>query len=278
MMTYHKSSKWQFFNGLTGDLEQELWPLFRFALLMMFKLSLGSYHRIDNCCNQMTDLSKLRWADFEINGGELYNNFKTGAQNAISKLSENFLSTANLRLGHEVTKINWQTEEVQVFVKCKTSQEFYLGHSVFITCSIGVLQHSMNMFSPPLPEKTAEAIKLTGFGPLTKIFLEWETPWWPTEGFRGYQLLWPNEFINCCDDTYENAPDEMKTKVAQTWVKSITGFDPVLDNPNVLLGWLGGPEAVYVETVDDKIVGDKCVEILRQFTGEKVPPPKSVLV
>ena len=242
----------------------------------MFDLGLDSYHRIDNCCNQMTDLSKLRWPDFEINGGELYNNFKNGAQNAISKLSETFVST--LRLGHEVMKINWETEEIQVFVKFNTEQRFYVGHSVLITCSVGVLQHSMNIFSPPLPVKIAEAIKLTGFGPLTKIFLQWESPWWPTEGFRGYQLLWPEEFINCCDESYEDAPDEFEAKIAQNWVKSITGFDPVLDNPNVLLAWLGGPEAVYVETLDEKTVGHKCVEILRRFTGKDVPLPKAVLV
>ncbi|CAG7727682.1 unnamed protein product [Allacma fusca] len=243
-----------------------------------------SFQRIDNACHQMTDLSLRFWPDFEINGGELYNNFKSGATKMLQKMSQKFLTPGNIKLSSPVSSINWQTEEIQIFITNPNNQSnvdsFYLCQSVVITCSIGVLKLSKSLFSPPLPVNISYAIESTGFGPLTKIFLEWDKPWWP-EDFRGLQLLWPEEYINCCDHSYDAVDMDAGScheRYEDSWVKAITGFDPVLDNPNVLLAWLGGPEATHVESLDVTVVIQKCTQVLREFTGASVPTPKSAVV
>lgn len=229
----------------------------------------------------MTELSLFRWSEFQVNSGELYNNFKKGAWSFIDSA---FLAKFGdkIRCHSPVENIAWSPNHdergVDNFVKitCRNNQRFKAS-CVLVTCSIGVLKkHKDTLFTPKLPSSLTNAINATGFGPLAKIFLIWESgPWWP-QNMRGFQLLWPNEFINCCDDVLNEEINEEVLK--KRWVKSITGFDPVTGNPNALLGWLGGPEAVYVEKLPDKVIGEECAKILTKFTGVAVPQPSKVIV
>lgn len=52
----------------------------------------------------------------------------------------------------------------------------------------------------------------------------------------------------------------------------------MLGCPSTLLAWLGGPESIFVEKLKDEEVGEKCAEVLGQFTGLKVPQPMKVFV
>jgi hypothetical protein len=43
----------------------------------------------------------------------------------------------------------------------------------------------------------------------------------------------------------------------------------------LLLGWVSGREAEYMESLEHEAVGEKCTEILRLFLGDPfVPKPK----
>jgi len=215
----------------------------------------------------MEDLSLFRWADFEVNKGEHYNNFKDGGQSFIDQVLVRPIKHV-LKLNTPVTKICWSEDGL---VKVFTPNENFTAESIIVTCSVGVLKNKVaSIFEPRLPIDLENAILSSGFGPVTKIFLEWKEPWWPKD-LLGYQLVWVKEFLDSCENVGEDQYEE-------TWVKAITGFDPVLDNQNVLMGWLGGPEAVFAESLSSEEVGQVCCETLRRFTGLKVPEATRVLV
>ena len=52
-------------------------------------------------------------------------------------------------------------------------------HHVIVTTPLGVLQrHQDTMFTPGLEEEKVRAITRMGAGRISKIFLEWDSPWW----------------------------------------------------------------------------------------------------
>lgn len=237
-----------------------------------------SFQRIDNSCDSMQNVSLYRWSEFEVNPGEHYNNFAKGAQSFVDEVLLGRTKDASLEshifYNSPVDNISWKPEG-QGPVKVTTSNgKIFYATSVLVTCSIGVLKSNLeSLFTPNIPEKLTSAIKSTGFGPVTKIFLKWSQPWWSPD-LKGYQLVWPGEFIDCCSTP---EPQDHQ-KLGASWHKTITGFDPVLDNPNVLVAWLGGPEAVFVETLPDSEISERCADILRKFTGLHVPLPDAVAV
>lgn len=234
-----------------------------------------SFQRIDNSCHKMNDVSLYRWSEFEVNPGEHYNNFANGAQNFIDEvlLGEGGPDAPHVIYNCPVNNINWDSTSSKVKVTTRNGL-VYLAETVLVTLSIGVLKANLeSLFTPSLPQRLSTAILSTGFGPVTKIFLEWTEPWWPT-GMKGFQLIWPKEYIDCCEGVTNSSSQSLE----DTWHKTITGFDPVLDNPNVLLAWLGGPEAVHVESLSDNQVMIRCVQVLKDFAGYDVPDPVNVVV
>jgi len=248
-----------------------------------------SFQRIDNSCNQMANLSLYRWSEFEVCPGEHYNNFKEGASSFIDNVLVKSIPSEAIKLHSQVIEIFWNkpkslTDRDRDLVEIHTKDgRVYYTRCVLVTCSIGVLKEAISeqkkMFQPELPLSLRTAINSTGFGPIGKVFLKWNDPWWPPNNkesyFEGFQLLWPKKYIDCCDDQEEIANTEI---LNERWIKSFTGFDPVLDSPQWLLGWLGGPEAKFVETISETEVGDKVAQLLSQFTGVDVPKPDQVYV
>jgi len=57
----------------------------------------------------------------------------------------------------------------------------------------------------------------------------------------------------------------------------MTGFDIMPENyGNVLLGWVGGESAKYVETVPEVQIGEDCTAVLRKFLNRSIPLPRRV--
>lgn len=57
------------------------------------------------------------------------------------------------------------------------------------------------------------------------------------------------------------------------WFKKIYSFSKVSDT--LLLGWISGREAEYMETISHEVVAEKCTEILRKFLKDPfIPKPK----
>jgi hypothetical protein len=64
-------------------------------------------------------------------------------------------------------------------------------------------------------------------------------------------------------------PDDL----SKTWYRKIYSFSKMSET--LLLGWISGREAEYMETLTDVHVGDMCTYILRKFLNDPfVPKPK----
>ncbi|XP_014240838.1 peroxisomal N(1)-acetyl-spermine/spermidine oxidase isoform X2 [Cimex lectularius] len=145
-------------------------------------------------------------------------------------------------------------------VLCENGKTFTTNH-VICTIPLGVLKERVNtLFSPPLPQHKLEAIDKLLFGTVNKIFLIYERPFLHPD-ISEVMLLWSNEQIS-------------KEEMSKNWHKKINSFSKVADT--VLLGWISGQEAEYMETLPESEVADRCTEILRKFLNDPfVPRPKS---
>lgn len=129
-----------------------------------------------------------------------------------------------------------------------------------------MLKDSPKLFEPPLPDYKQESIKNLLFGTVDKIFLEFERPFL-SQDISEIMLLWENDITRTSDE--EETPENIK----EFWYKKIYSFSKI--NDTLLLGWISGKEAEHMETLDDKTVSDKCIELLKKFLKDPcIPNPK----
>ena len=98
----------------------------------------------------------------------------------------------------------------------------------------GYLQkHHEDLFDPDLPQEKVETINAFKMGTVNKIFLEFEEPFPWDEENPGFQFL--------------HAGDEKETNTdvrdENYWLREIIGFDAVMNQPNMLVGWMSGQAA-----------------------------------
>ncbi|KAI9581178.1 peroxisomal N(1)-acetyl-spermine/spermidine oxidase [Glossina fuscipes] len=162
-------------------------------------------------------------------------------------------------------------DDYPIQVTCEDGSIFKAEH-VICTVPLGVLkQNHKTLFDPELPHYKQEAIEHLMFGTVDKIYLEYDRPFLNAD-ISEVMLLWD-------DDKYDlnassNAElDSSNDYLSKNWFKKIYSFAKVTDT--LLLGWISGREAEYMETLDDEVVADKCTEILRIFLQDPcVPKPK----
>lgn len=154
----------------------------------------------------------------------------------------------------------------KVKVVCEDNSVYYADH-VICTVPLGVLKEKADsMFTPKLPDFKLEAIDNLLFGTVDKIFLEYERPFLNAD-ISEVMFLW--EVDPSASEEQEDSPEYMK----DNWYKKIYSFSKVTDT--LLLGWISGRAAEYMETISHEEVADKCTEILRRFLKDPcVPKPK----
>lgn len=152
-----------------------------------------------------------------------------------------------------------------ICVECENRKMFYADH-VIVTVSLGVLKAACTrMFNPPLPVGKNLAIEHLGFGIVDKVILEFNEPITDSDMYR-IHLLWDNE----------NYKDKSRLDLKKNWVRGITSFEAVYTN--VLLGWLCGTCALYMESLTEEQVGRDCVKVLSKFLKKpNIPMPKKVI-
>ncbi|XP_067615805.1 peroxisomal N(1)-acetyl-spermine/spermidine oxidase [Eurosta solidaginis] len=159
--------------------------------------------------------------------------------------------------------------DAAVKVDCEDGRTFYADH-VICTIPLGVLKEThKTLFSPELPHYKQEAIENLMFGTVDKIYLEYDRPFM-SSSFSEIMLLWD-------DDKYDiHLSDKERSSVeylSKNWYKKIYSFAKVSET--LLLGWVSGREAEYMETLSHEEVAEKCTEILRTFLKDPyVPKPK----
>lgn len=145
-----------------------------------------------------------------------------------------------------------------VEVECENGQSISANH-VICTIPLGVLKEQANsLFEPPLPQYKIESIERLLFSAVDKIFLEYDRPFLNPE-VTEIMLLWE--------------PSATPEDMAESWFKKIYSFSKVTET--LLLGWVSGKEAEYMETLSMEEVGITCTKILRKFLNDPfVPEPQ----
>ncbi|KAJ2951109.1 hypothetical protein O0L34_g5494 [Tuta absoluta] len=145
----------------------------------------------------------------------------------------------------------------QVEIVCENGQSFFANH-VICTIPLGVLkQQADTLFEPKLPQYKIESIERLLFSAVDKIFLEYERPFLNPE-VTEIMLLWESS----------STPEDM----SQSWFKKIYSFSKVTET--LLLGWVSGREAEYMESLSMDEVAATCTKILRKFLNDPfVPEP-----
>lgn len=148
----------------------------------------------------------------------------------------------------------------KVRIVCDDGSEYYANH-VICTMPLGVLKEChKTMFDPELPDYKLESIEHLLFGTVDKIFLEYDRPFLNAD-ISEVMLLWDSH-------------DETDKSIENTWYRKIYSFSKVSDT--LLLGWISGREAEYMETLSHNVVADVCTDILRKFLKDPfIPKPKS---
>ncbi|XP_014242361.1 peroxisomal N(1)-acetyl-spermine/spermidine oxidase-like isoform X2 [Cimex lectularius] len=151
----------------------------------------------------------------------------------------------------------------RALIKCCDGEEF-LADYVICTVSLGVLKSSADLlFLPSLPPEKLDAIKTLGFGQITKLFLEYDKPFW-AKGERSNFLL----ALNKSDKVNK---DE--------WMKGITSIEVLPGRQNILKVTVAGKEANWVEQLKRGMIGEELTNFLRRVSGDmSLPCPKELLI
>lgn len=151
----------------------------------------------------------------------------------------------------------------RVQIICTTNEIFSADH-VICTIPLGVLKENPKLFEPSLPDYKQESIERLLYGTVNKIFLEYERPFL-SQDISEIMLLWDNDIV----DDLEPSIEYLK----EFWYKKIYSFTKVSDV--LILGWISGKEAEYMESLDDKTISEKCTELLKKFLKDPyIPHPK----
>lgn len=165
-------------------------------------------------------------------------------------------------LNTKVTRIRWQ-ENDGVYIESENGPTIH-ADCVLVTCSLGYLKaYAARMFDPVLPHDKTDAIERIAMGTVDKVILEFDGQILPDGVFR-LELIWDREGTE-------------EEDLSTAWVRKYVFFEAVSDN--VLIGWLSGREAEYMEKLSEEAVGEATVEVLSKFLKKTTPVmPKLVRV
>lgn len=118
-------------------------------------------------------------------------------------------------------------------VECADGSAYDADHLI-CTVSLDVLKatHS-TLFQPALPQAKRSAIEAISIGACGKIFVEFETGFWPVEFLQGFGLLWQS------GDDLTAAIDSTKAR----WLRGVFHILRIDFQPNVLCVMVAGTEA-----------------------------------
>ncbi|XP_066594400.1 peroxisomal N(1)-acetyl-spermine/spermidine oxidase [Prorops nasuta] len=221
-------------------------------------------------CDTMDDVDLLEMGSYaELQGGNI--SLPDGYSAILEPISKH-IPKNQILTKHTVTKIRWQKHgplnstsntNSHIEVQCENGKKI-MSEQIICTLPLGVLKkEAKNIFEPVLPDYKLEAIDKLMFGTVDKIFLEYERPFL-NPGISEVMLLWDDKGLS----------EEEKKDLSKTWFRKIYSFTKISDT--LLLGWISGKEAEYMEKLSTKEVAETCTSILRRFLNDPyVPSPKS---
>ncbi|EGI59478.1 PREDICTED: peroxisomal N(1)-acetyl-spermine/spermidine oxidase [Acromyrmex echinatior] len=231
-------------------------------------------------CDSMDDVDLLEMGSYdELQGGNI--SLPNGYSAILEPVSKH-IPKERILMKHVVTKIRWQKQQCceddvdptgksdfksnsLIEVQCENGKTITAEHIV-CTLPLGVLKRTAkDLFEPSLPTYKLEAINRLMFGTVNKIFLEYERPFL-NPGVSEVMLLWDDDRLS----------EAEKRDISKTWFRKIYSFIKISDT--LLLGWISGRAAEYMEKLSTTEVSEVCTTILRRFLNDPfVPIPKNCL-
>ncbi|XP_011309619.1 peroxisomal N(1)-acetyl-spermine/spermidine oxidase [Fopius arisanus] len=225
-------------------------------------------------CDSMEDVDLLEMGSYaELQGGNIS---LPGGYSAILEPISKHIPKEKILPRHVVEKIRWQTVSKDKPTNCTYNNnsieiicengKTIVADQVLCTLPLGVLKHRINdIFEPQLPNYKIEATGRLMFGTVDKIFLEYQRPFLNPD-ISEVMLLWDDRGIT----------DEERQDISKSWHRKIYSFTKLSDT--LLLGWISGKEAEYMETLSTSEVSEVCTTILRKFLNDPfVPAPKGCI-
>jgi len=147
-----------------------------------------------------------------------------------------------------------------VRVETESGETFFADHLI-CTLPLGIVRNSPNLFDPPLSDERKNSLNKMVFGTVNKIFLAYDKPFLNPD---------VSEIIVLWNRVEEQLP------MPERWFRKIYSFVKVSET--VILAWVCGEEAKYMETLKMNVVADTCTMILKKFLADPlIPKPKSCL-
>ncbi|XP_015911639.1 peroxisomal N(1)-acetyl-spermine/spermidine oxidase [Parasteatoda tepidariorum] len=224
-------------------------------------------------CHSMDETSLSDFGSYtELPGGNIS---IPGGFCSVVKILEDILPRDSVRLQCEVKQIKWKmkndskTDDNEksvcnksnlILVTCGDGTNWLASH-VIVTLPLGVLKATANdMFEPKLPDYKIECIENLSFGIVNKIYLEYDRP------FLNAEI---SEVITLWKRTEES-------DISKIWFRKIYSFRRCTES--ILLAWVSGREAEFLETLSEEQVAETCTDILRKFLNDPyVPKPCKVV-
>lgn len=246
--------------------------------------ALDHFHRstcIDEACDNWYEVSNRRSSDYEETPGEYLLNWKQRGYVTVFDLLQNKIPSGDnsqevidvlpyIQYSKEVQKISYKdalTTDAPIRVETSDGSIYNADH-VICTVSLGVLQHShQSLFQPLLPYWKINSIDGRKLGIVDKLFAEYDAPFWPDE-WAGFGLLWlPEQLKEIRDDPING-----------DWLHGIIGFYRISYQPNILIGWITGPEARIMERRSDEDVKRGVDKVIKMFLSNKFTVPDTKFV
>ena len=118
--------------------------------------------------------------------------WRSGVNDEISRPSSGYgplmrhlasLVDSGISLQTRVLEVQWMGDGVRILAtRAGSPLEIQAKHAI-VTLPIGVLREQRVHFVPPLPEEKQAAIDAIAMGPVTRVMLEFDAPFWPDASF-----------------------------------------------------------------------------------------------
>ena len=155
----------------------------------------------------------------------------------------------DIRLNNPVTKIDYSSDRVEVYVK----DIKYSADAVIVTVPLGVLQQGMIKFLPELTSAKQEAINGINWGNVNKVVFQFPYNFWGESN---------NIFIERED-----------RHAFTTWLSN-----EVISGKPILYSFYSGDFSRAMEDQTDEFIIEKAMNSLRSAYGQEIPDPENYLI
>jgi hypothetical protein len=222
-------------------------------------------------CSIMDLCSLKEYGSYVVPTGPDYE-FPGGFSKLIEYLAKD-LPQSCIQLNCPVRRISLHKEDeeddacvrpTRLMVECENGV-YYRANHVVVTCSVNYLQKNYTKLfdSRLLNDKKIEAINTVQMSTVDKIFLFYEDMSFFPQNIDALKPIFLDEPQN--GDMKEN------------WIYKIYTFDKF--HSNLLLVWLTGEEANYVEGLNEGDIADTLTNLLKKLLkNDNVPKPKKLMM